>query len=247
MKRTLNAGQLKTVAMVSMVADHLAAVVWPGYGRQWWLLLIHVFGRLAAPIFWFFLAEGYHYTRSRRKYALRLLVFAIVSHFAYNFAFGIPFVPFRTTVFNQTSVIWALLGGLLALMIADKPGWKDWQKVLAISVICVLTFCADWSCIAVMAILHMGQHRGDFKSQMKGMMLWVSMYALVYGLFIDPVYGLLQLFTCLTIPLLSRYNGEKGRAIGGKWGLYIVYPAHLVLCGLIRVLLHGNVGVMVGA
>ncbi len=247
MKRTWNAGQLKTIAMVSMVTDHLAAVIWPGYSRQWWLLLIHIFGRLAAPIFWFFVAEGYHHTRSRKKYAARLLAFAVISHFAYNFAFGIPFVPFQTTVFNQTSVLWALLGGLLALVIQDHAPWKDWQKVLAVCVICLLTFCANWSCIAAMAVFHLGQNRGNFKKQMTGMMLWVSMYALVYGLCIDPVYGFLQLFTALTIPLLARYNGQKGKPIGGKWGFYLFYPLHLVLCGVIRILLHGNVGVMVGS
>lgn len=246
MKKSLNANQLKIIAMTAMTIDHLASVLWPGYGRQWWLLLIHVIGRLAAPIFWYFIAEGYHYTHDKRKYASRLLLFALVSHFAYNFCFGIPFVPFKTTVFNQTSVIWSLLWGLIALMVMDKETWKDWQKTIVLLIICAVSFCSDWSCIAVMAIVHIGQHRGDFRKQMTGMMLWVAMYAAVYAIFIDPVYGVMQMFTCLTIPLLAQYNGQKGTWKGMKWFFYIYYPLHLVICGIIRVALHGNIAVIVG-
>ena len=47
------------------------------------------------------------------------------------------------------------------------------------------------------------KHRGDFKRQMRGMMIYVAMYAVIYALFIHPVYGVIQLFTALTIPLLG--------------------------------------------
>lgn len=245
-KRTFTASDLKLIAIAAMTADHLASVIWPGYGRQWWLLLIHIFGRLAAPIFWYFIAEGWHYTHNRRKYAQRLLLLALISHFAYNFAFGIPFLPFQTSVFNQTSVIWPLFWGVVTLSILSSDKWKQWQKTAALLVICGITFCADWSCIAVLAIVWISENRGNFKRQMIGMMVCTAMYALVYVLFIDPVYGVIQLFTALTIPLLARYHGEKGSAVGGRWLFYVYYPLHLIVCGIIRVALHGNIGVMIG-
>ena len=89
----LNGNQLKAAALAAMTIDHVVSVVFPGYPAVWWIVLLHLIGRLAAPIFWFFVAEGYHYTHDRRKYAARLLVFAVIGHFAYNFAFGIPFLP----------------------------------------------------------------------------------------------------------------------------------------------------------
>lgn len=246
-QKTLTANQLKGIAMATMTADHLVCVVFPNYPTDWWILFLHILGRLAAPIFWFFIAEGYHYTRDWKRYACRLLLFAVVGHFAYNFAFGIPFLPFQTSVFNQTSVIWALLGGLLALGINDSAKLKQWQKTLLILGIAVITFCADWSCIAVMAILQIGGNRGNFRKQMTGMMLWVAMYALVYAIFIHPVYGIIQLFAALTIPLLRSYNGERGNWKGMKWFFYLYYPLHLIVCGIIRIALYGNAGVMIGA
>lgn len=244
--KALNGNQLKVIAMAAMTIDHLVCVVFPGYPKTWWILVLHAIGRMAAPIFWYFVAEGYHYTQDWKKYALRLLLFAVVGHFAYNFAFGIPFVPFQTSVFNQTSVIWTLLGGLIALVIADCGWLKQWQKTVLILGICVITFCADWSCIGAMVILYIGENRGNFKKQMTRMLFWVAVYAAVYAIFIDPIYGVLQMFVALTIPLLKRYNGQRGSWKGMKWFFYLYYPLHLVVCGLIRIALHGNIGVMIG-
>lgn len=246
MQKSLNGNQLKVIALFAMTIDHAASVIWPNYPTDWWILLIHIIGRMAAPIFWFFVAEGWHYTHNRKKYAFRLLLFAIAGHFAYNFAFGIPFIPFQTSVFNQTSVLWALLLGTAALYVNEHKSFRQWQKTLLVIGITLLAFPADWSSIAVLAILQISENRGNFKKQMMGMMACVSLYALVYVIFIHPLYGLIQLFTALTIPLLRRYNGERGTWKGMKWFFYLYYPLHLILCGVVRIALYGNVGVMIG-
>ena len=245
-RKTLNANQLKLIAMAAMTVDHVTWAVFPGYRTDWYIILLHIIGRMAAPIFWFFVAEGYHYTHDIKKYALRLFLFAIISHFAYNFAFGIPFVPFRTTVFNQTSVIWALALGLVSLSIVENPEIKQWQKTILIILIAVIAFCADWSSIAVLAITDIGTNRGNFKKQMTRMMMWVAVYAVVYAVFISPVYGIVQMFTVLTIPLLKMHNGERGKSKNMKWLFYVYYPLHLVICGIIRIALNGNIGVLIG-
>ncbi|MBO5352712.1 MAG: conjugal transfer protein TraX [Lachnospiraceae bacterium] len=242
----LNGNQLKVIAMAAMTIDHLVCVIYPNYPTDWWIVLLHVIGRLAAPVFWFFIAEGYYYTRNWKKYAIRLLCFAVVSHFAYNFAFGIPFIPFQTSVFNQTSVIWSLFWGLIALVVRDSSKLKEWQKTVAIIGILVISFCSDWSCIAVLAIMGISEHRGNFKKQMINMMLWVGMYAVIYIIFINPLYGVIQLFVALTIPLLKAYNGGRGTWKGMKYLFYIYYPLHLIICGIIRIMLYGNIGVMIG-
>lgn len=245
-RKTLNANQLKLIAMVAMTVDHVTWAVFPGYRTDWYIILLHIIGRMAAPIFWFFVAEGYHYTHDVKKYTLRLFLFAIISHFAYTFAFGIPFVPFRTTVFNQTSVIWALALGLVSLSIVENPEIKQWQKTILIILIAVIAFCADWSSIAVLAITDIGTNRGNFKKQMTRMMMWVAVYAVVYAVFISPVYGIVQMFTVLTIPLLKIYNGERGKSKNMKCFFYVYYPLHLVICGIIRIALNGNIGVLIG-
>ena len=53
-------------------------------------------------------------------------------------------------------------------------------------------------------------------------------------------------FVALTIPLLKVYNGGRGTWKGMKYLFYIYYPLHLVICGIIRIVLHGNISVMIG-
>ncbi len=238
-RKGLNSNQLKLIAIAAMTLDHLTWTLWPGYSSQWWVVLFHVLGRLTAPIMWFFVAEGYHYTHDVKKYAGRLFFLALISHFAYNFCFGIPFIPFQTTAFNQTGVAWSLAWGLVLLYVYDKSGWKFWQQLAFTAFVCLVTFPCDWSCIAAMAIATMGRARGDFKKQMKLLMLWSAVYAAVYFFFLDKLYALIQLGTCLTIPLLRRYNGERGSWKGMGKLFYAYYPAHLALCGLLRVALWG--------
>lgn len=243
-----NSNQLKLFAIIAMTIDHLVSVIFPGYPKEWWIIALHIIGRLTAPTMWFMIAEGYFYTRNLKKYIGRLFLFAFISHFAYNFAFGIPFIPFQTSVFNQTSVIWSLAWAVVAIALSDpkRSKLKQWQQTLLIMGICVITFCSDWSCIAVMAIIGIYYNRGNLKKQVMSMMSWVAMYALIYFLFIDKVYGILQLGVIICVPFIMNYNGERGKWKGMKWFFYLYYPAHLIVCGIIRLLLHGNVGVMIG-
>lgn len=236
MTRGLNSNQLKLIAVLAMTLDHLAWTFFPGYSRLPGVLLLHLIGRVAAPIMWYFIAEGYHHTGNIRKYTLRLFLLAVISHFAYNFCFGIPFLPFQNFVFNQTSVIWPLAWGLILLRVNDSPKCTESQKILLTLLICAVTFPADWSCIAAMTIFFIGANRGNFKAQMGWMVFWTAVYALVYFLFLDPLYGFVQLGTCLAIPILRMYNGEKGSCRGIGKLFYIFYPAHLILCGIMRIL-----------
>ena len=247
MERTkgLTGNALKLIAIAAMTLDHVLWILYSGYRYMPWLLALHAIGRITAPIMWFFIAEGYTHTRNFKKYALRLLAFAFVSHFAYCFAFGISFLPFVKSVFNQTSVIWSLFWGLITIRLYDSNR-KEWQKLLLLIPILVISFPSDWSCIAVMAILYLWAKRASFVQRMIWMMVWSAVYALVYFFFIDKVYGVLQLCTALSIPLLRLYNGQRGRWKGMKWLFYIYYPAHLALIGVLRLLLLGNVGVMIG-
>jgi len=241
MKKTLNANQIKLIAIIAMTIDHLTWAFFPGTQAVWYVFCLHIIGRLTAPIMWFFIAEGCHYTHDRKQYVGRLFLFAVISHFAYDFAFGIPFLPLSTGVFNQTGVMWSLAWAAVLIFLCQSDRVPQWGKILAIIVICLITFPSDWSCIAVMCPFFLFSHRGQFRKQAVDIVLWTFIYALVYFLFLDKLYGVLQMFTFLTIPILSRYNGERGSWKGMKWFFYIYYPAHLVVIGLIRIFLHGNI------
>lgn len=238
-KTGLNANQLKLIAIAAMTLDHLTWTLWPGNQTQWFVILFHVIGRLTAPTMWFFIAEGYYHTHDVKKYAGRLFSAALVSHFAYTFCFGIPMVPFQTGFFNQTSTLWPLAWGLVLLYVHDRSGWKEWQKLVFTLAVCVIAFPSDHSCVASMAILYIGLNRGNFHKQMEALAVWSFIYAAVFFFFINKVYAFIQLGNLLVIPLLAQYNGQRGERRGLGKLFYAYYPAHLALCGLLRVLLWG--------
>ncbi len=245
-KKRLNANQIKLIAIIAMTVDHLTWAFFPGTQSAPYVFALHIIGRLTAPIMWFFIAEGCHYTRNIWKYAGRLFIFAIISHFAYNFALGIPLLPFSTgSFFNQTGVMWSLAWAVVLIAVNRSERVPKWVKILFIPIVCLITFPSDWSCIAVMCPFFLYQHRENFKAQALDIVIWTLMYAAVYFIFLDKLYGVLQLFTFMTIPILSMYNGERGKKIPGtKWLFYIYYPAHLVVIGIIRIALHGDISII---
>ena len=230
----LNSNQIKLIAIIAMTIDHLTWLFIPGCVHIWWVIALHMIGRITAPIMWFFIAEGFYYTHDKVKYATRLFIFAFISHFAYNFAGGIPFIP--SNIFNQTSVMWSLAWSVLLMIVVTNEEKPLWIKILFIIFVCLVTFPSDWSCIAAMCPLFIYSHRGNFKKQAFDIFIWTFMYALVYFFFIDKVYAFMQLATTLCIPILYYYNGKRGKGKTMKWLFYIYYPAHLFIIGLLRVI-----------
>ena len=92
-----------------------------------------------------------------------------------------------------------------------------------------------------MAILSMYENRGNLKKQMLSMSFWVLIYAIVSFLFVNKTYGLITLAVVLVYPLLKNYNGEKGKLNWMKWFFYLYYPLHLIVVGILRIIIYGNV------
>ena len=67
----LSAAALHILAMAFMLLDHLWATL---FLSQEWMTCV---GRLAFPIFAFMAVEGYFHTHSFKKYAQRMLIFAV--------------------------------------------------------------------------------------------------------------------------------------------------------------------------
>ncbi|MGI6754840.1 MAG: TraX family protein [Atopobiaceae bacterium] len=151
------------------------------------------------------------------------------------------FLPFSTGLFNQTSVMWSLAWTALVIAVCRNGNVPQGLQVLLIIVACLISFPSDWSSITVMCPFYLYAHREKFRLQARDIVLWSAAYAAVYFLFLDKVNGVLQMFTFLTIPILSRYNVQRETWKGMKWFFYTYYPAHLVVIGIVRILLHGNV------
>lgn len=250
MTKGLNGNALKVIAIIAMTIDHLAWVGIETYEQAETPLQIglHCIGRLTAPMMIFFIAEGYHHTHNFNRYLRRLFILAVVSHFAFCYFNMSSFNPFDNLLFNATSIAWPLLWGLILLRLWDtkqlrignRTVGKQWtvcMKVLITLTACLLTFTSDWSCAAPLAILAIGRNRDNFYKQMLWMMLIITLYAVAFFIFHSHTYGMVHMACWLAVPVLAKYNGQRGRCRWlGKF-FYYYYPAHMALIGLLARLL----------
>lgn len=95
-KRGLSANTLKYIAIAAMLIDHIAWCFVDTYSVLGQIM--HVIGRLTAPIMCYFIAEGYYYTRNVKKYLLRLGLFALISWAPFTF---MEFGTFPVYYFSQ--------------------------------------------------------------------------------------------------------------------------------------------------
>lgn len=254
MEKKLNSNAIKLIAIIAMTIDHIAWAVFQGYSTHPAAIVMHLIGRITCPIMCFCIAEGYHYTRDVKKYTKRLLLFALISHVPYmlqSIAFQeygwLALVPFATGngfmghVLNQTSVMWSLAIGLIMLIVNDSEKISKKLKPLIIILLCVLAFPSDWSCIASLFILSIGANRGNPKKQILWCLIYAVLYATIYFIFIDKIYGIIQLGVVLSIPVIYFYNGKRGANAKVnkfmKWFFYLYYPLHLLIIGLILLLI----------
>ncbi len=248
MKKFINSNELKMIAVIAMTLDHIAWLLYPGYAKNYIPIILHIIGRIAFPIFAYCIAEGYYYTHDAKRYMRRLLVLALISHIPYMMASTVfqtygwrALLPFSTgyginRFLNQTSVIWSYYIGLKIMQVAASDTYKKFRVPLIV-LLCLLGFPSDWSCIGSLVVVSIASNRNHPKTQLISSFIFIGMYALVYCLAIDLVYGLLQFCTILAVPIIGLYNGNKGKGNSFmKWSFYVYYPLHLLIIGLIGVI-----------
>ncbi len=229
----LTSNTLKTIAISFMIFDHFIAGFF--ISDSIYTMLLRIPGRIVAPIICFLIAQGYHYTKNKYKYALRLLIFAIISHIPYN-------IYFKYSLFEATSVMWGLFLGLGTLIVIKHNNLNVFLKFIFIICAVFLSATADWNYVSIVWIVGFGLLFKNIKGQiiffaLSGLMFHIVPTFLNYGFSSPGTLYLYQLGIFLAIPLMMMYNGKLGRKLSflPKF-FYILYPLHLILLYLIRII-----------
>ena len=220
MPNQITGSTIKWVAIMTMVIDHTAAVALAGTfpPELWWMRLLRLVGRIAFPLFSFLLVEGFLHTRSVKRYAARLAVFAVLSEIPFNLALrGEIFFPAWNNIFFTLLLSLALLWCL--------EHWEDRPaQVLALLAAGLLAdfLRCDYGAAGVLTVAVLYLARGS-RWAFPGA---VAVLALVSG-------DLTELAALAAAPLVWRYSGDPGRR-GGKYFFYAFYPLHLLVLTAVR-------------
>lgn len=218
------------IAIITMFIDHSAVILYPIFdilvapfsigGKMisiYWIM--RKIGRLAFPIFSFLITEGYRHTRDKKRYGLRLLLFAAISEIPFNllhsnhwfdsdgqnvfFTLFLGFLLIHIYEFklNQLIKFFAMAGvALLAKLLKTDYGY--------VGVLLMFVIYLFQNMPAVQALV-------AFRMLSGGIAAWVAF-----------------------IPI-NLYNGKRGfiKSPWLKFAFYIFYPAHILVLAGVRYLL----------
>lgn len=231
--RGLDGGVLKGIAAALMLTDHVGAILLPE------VPVLRCVGRLAFPIFAFFIAEGYAHTRDFGRYFRRLAILAVVSEIPFNLENGAVFDPARQNVLFTFCLALLTLRGLEAL--GRERGFGRWAGcglVLAAGFAAgelLRTDYGGWGMVTV-ALLYLC--RDGKYAKLWLLLAMAAVNGLGMGSLTMPVFGgeiPIQIFAVAALPVIWLYNGQAGPK-GLRRAFYVFYPAHLLVLEGIRTL-----------
>ena len=234
--RIFNRDVIKFVAMFAMLLNHIAGIELFSLSPVLHEVMEDI-GYFTAPVMCFFLVEGFQYTRSRRQYGLRLMLFAVISQIPYGLV----------AQDGSLNMIYTLLCSYLILIVMEQFSNTTGSTVLC-ALLVVATMDSDWALIAPMLTILLYRSAGDRKKMAWGFGITYIAFSLCNmidyaeqmhcNVTTAVIHGALS---GLGIPaaaftVLILYNEkriEHGRE-ASKWFFYIFYPTHLLVLYLLK-------------
>lgn len=226
----LNSLQLKIIAVITMIIDHIAHYLLPMTCPLYWPM--RIIGRIAAPIFWFCFAEGLKRTSNKPKYIVRLGMSAAIMGIGNLIISNILNVP-AITILTPNIFLTMFLAALIIVCIDKIISTKDLiirmvLPCLAIVLSIVLCFCADYGILALACMLcfYFINHK-----------VWKCIVFVFISLLICSLQAnLVQMFMVFIIVFLVLYTPEKPKH-NLKWFFYLFYPIHIWLLILLSTII----------
>lgn len=222
-----------------MTLDHIGAEFFPATD------ILRIIGRVAFPIFSFFIFTGFKYTRSRLNYMLRILAVGILCVIVYMLYSG--------EMFGNIFITFSLSICVLYCLQKSEDLWRTKEPVKRAAATAVLTgslaaafiICKavyiDYGFVGVLLPFFAKLFSDFFKS--RGLIKHYEKYHALIGFSVGLVLlsadmGGLQPWCLLSLPLLSAYSGERGR-YRMKYFFYLFYPIHLAAIGIASMKIKG--------
>lgn len=223
-----------------MLIDHIGYVLFPE------IQLFRIIGRVAMPLFAFFIGEGCLHTRDRKKYFLRLFVLALICQVVYiaeslitgsgmgfylNILFTFSCSIILCSVFirakNEDTFKWWLIFILAAGAFFGLDSLFE-----HISAATGLNIHLDYGIEGIVLPLFALTDKGKWQKLIcfaGGLLLFsLSLYR-----FLTPYF----FFAMIPVLLLCFYNGQGGKR-NMKYFFYLFYPLHLAVIYGVNILIN---------
>lgn len=212
----MNSFQLKLLACLFMVIDHIGYIMFPNIEG------FRIVGRLSFPLFAFLLTEGYNHTSNLKKHFSRILIFAISLQIPYAIVYGM----------NLLNIFFTLFFGMLVILIYDKiqDDFKK-QSLLKWSLIGAIIYLSkavhmDYGYYGIITIFLFWKFKDRWD--------WLIVSQILLNVFVYKKWPI-QFISLLSLFFIKTYNKKIGyNSPYVKYGFYLFYPLHLLLIYLIN-------------
>lgn len=236
----MSANLLKIIGVIAMTIDHIGFFLFP---KEMFLRMI---GRIAYPIFAYFIAEGCAYSRHQKKYFCSVLLVGMlcstVSYLAEKSLYQSIMITFTCSIGLIFSFQYAfginLSNSSCTQPVSQSALIKSSSNTASVSFRWLAVF---YMLLAAYYLLFHVHIFSDFTTDygfwgiLTPFFIWLGknkkqkLFALALGLTL--LYfrmGSNQIYSFLAIPLLMLYNGQRGKW-RGKSFFYIYYPLHIAI------------------
>jgi hypothetical protein len=231
------ASQIKTIAIITMVIDHVGLFFFPHY------ILPRVIGRLSFPLFAWLIANGAHHTHNIKKYLKRLFLLALISQ-----------VPF--TIANQNigapllylNVVFTLFLGLLAIYYIKKTSsYLAWLSIAGICALIADIINSDYGAAGVLSVVAFYiffTHKTVLTIAQMTILCIIPYIVLLCEkkyhtdlsfFYMDSIFESIGL---LSLSLIFLYNNKEGPQ--QKYLFYIFYPIQYICIALMQYIVLNN-------
>jgi len=228
-----------------MLIDHIAVVFLMPTSLAYFVF--RTIGKTTIPIICYLIAEGCFRTRNVKKYALRLLGFALLSQFPFAWVWNRALPTSLGEITAHGNVLFTLFFGLTLLSV-----WLKWDetkllkhlkafKLPFVVFICVICLWSDWAFVAPLWVLCFGVFRDSKFKQMMSYCAVSVFYIFICFYLADEITA--SLFTLLGLAsgifFISAHDRELDTVVKDKssvftkWFFYAFYPVHLLVLALI--------------
>ena len=234
---------LKVIAAISMLLDHIGIVFFLDN------IILRIIGRIAFPIYAFMVSEGCAYTKSRLRYFLTMFLLGVSCQIVFYIYSCDTYMGILLTFSVSVLLIYAMQY-VKDTMWEKKAGTSKKVSAIGIFVGAIVgvyflnkILQMDYGFLGCMAPVFASLFRKPYRSH-SGM--WEKcdkhvIHVVLLGiclLLISFMYGDIQVYSLLAIPILLLYSGKRG-TLTMKYFFYIFYPAHLILLELLLLFKEG--------
>ncbi len=229
----LSANAIKIIAVISMIIDHIGYTLYPQ------IKLFHVIGRLAFPLFAYFIAEGCKYTKNKLKHFMLIVSLGVLFQSVYYLFVG-GSEPLNIFITFSLSIL------LIYTLDEVKNTFFEAKKVFVLTALIFLAmtffifvicqkFKIDYGFFGVMLpVLISATYSPTSKFAKKFKRVdtdTVRLIVFTLGILLLALslkFASNIIFALTAVPVIALYNGKRGK-YNLKYFFYITYPLHMVV------------------